>query len=102
MPSLPSLFARARGLVGRREVALIVLLATLAGGVSGFIKLASEVSEGETATIDERILLAFREPGDSRDPVGSRSVESAMRACSTVSTIGTTIPHAPASSTRLM
>ena len=79
MPSLSSLLARARGLIGRREVVLIVLLAVLAGGVWSFIALAGEVSEGETATIDERILLAFREPGDSHDPIGSRSVESAVR-----------------------
>ncbi len=57
----------------------MILLALLAGGIWGFIKFASEVGEGETAQLDERILLAFREPGDSHNPIGSRSVESAVR-----------------------
>lgn len=79
MPSLSPLLARARGLIGRREVVLIVLLATFAGGVWGFLELADVAGEGEATTVDERILLAFREPGDSHDPIGSRSVEGAVR-----------------------
>ena len=79
MPSLSSLLARFKALGRRREIALILLLVGLAGGVWGFVTLASEVREGETATIDERLLLAFREPGDTHDPIGSRSVESAVR-----------------------
>ncbi len=79
MPLLPSLLARARNLVRRREVVLMVLLAALAGGVWAFLELADAVNEGETETIDERILLAFREAGTPNDPIGSRSVEGAVR-----------------------
>lgn len=57
----------------------MVLLAGLAGGVWSFVELAEAVSEGETASVDERILLAFREAGDPDDPLGSHAVESAVR-----------------------
>ena len=66
-------------LAGRREVLLMALLAGLAGGVWGFLELAEAVSEGETATVDERILLAFRAAGAPDDPLGSHAVESAVR-----------------------
>lgn len=68
-----------RALAGRREVLLMILLAGLAGGVWGFLELAEAVSEGETATVDERILLAFRTAGNPDDPLGSHAVESAVR-----------------------
>ena len=79
MASLASLTARLRSAIGQREVVLIVLLAVLAGGTWGFLELAEEVEDGDTTTVDERILLAFREPGDTHDPIGPRAVEGAMR-----------------------
>jgi undecaprenyl-diphosphatase len=51
----------------------------LAGGIWSFVGLGSEVNEGETTTVDERLLSLFRTPGDANDPIGSRSVESAVR-----------------------
>lgn len=45
----------------------------------GFIELADEVLEGETATLDESILLAMRSAGDRADPVGPRWFEEIAR-----------------------
>lgn len=49
-----------------------MLLAVLgfAGGTWAFIELADEVIEGETHAVDERLLLAFRNAGDPREPLG--------------------------------
>lgn len=73
------LYATVRDLVGRREIVLVALLVGIAGGVWGFIELAEAVGEGETEHLDERILLLFRSGDDPADPVGSHSVEAAVR-----------------------
>ena len=36
-------------------------------------------AEGETKAIDSRLILALREPGDLNDPIGSRTIEEAVR-----------------------
>lgn len=68
-----------RGLRGRRELALILVLATLAGCAWTFLEIADAVTEGETEAMDERVLLLFRENGDPSDPVGPPGLESAVR-----------------------
>lgn len=57
----------------------MVLLAVFAGGVWGFLQLAEAVSEGETATVDEQVLMLFREGDDPNDPIGPHALESAVR-----------------------
>jgi undecaprenyl-diphosphatase len=74
-----SFVQRLRRVVGRREVALMALLAVFAGGIWGFLTLAEAVTEGETETIDEQILLLFRTGDDPNDPVGPHALESAVR-----------------------
>jgi undecaprenyl-diphosphatase len=49
------------------------------GGFWAFFNIASEVGEGETNALDKRILLALRNPADPSDPIGSRSLQEAMR-----------------------
>ncbi len=49
------------------------------GGAWLFVELADEVIEGSTATIDERLLLALREPTDLTDPLGPPWVEETVR-----------------------
>lgn len=71
--------ALVRQLRGRRELALILILATLAGGAWIFLGLADAVTEGETTTVDTQILLLFREHDDPHDPIGSSTVEGAVR-----------------------
>ncbi len=67
-----------RGLL-REELALLLGLAVIAAGLWGFAALADEVSEKDTQTVDERILLALRNPHDRKDPIGPRWVEEMGR-----------------------
>lgn len=53
--------------------------AALAALLGGFGLIADEVSEGETMTIDQAVLLALRTPGDPADPIGPAWVEEAAR-----------------------
>jgi len=63
---LLAFFAR----LGRREIGLIAGLFVVAALILGFGLLAEEVIEGGTAAFDRAILLAFRTPGDTGDPIG--------------------------------
>ena len=78
-PQNDSLAARTRRLLGRREVQLLLILATLAAGAWIFLEIADEVNDGDFVTTDEQILMLFREGGDPNDPIGSHAVESAVR-----------------------
>lgn len=53
------------------------------GGITGclwlFVALADEVAEGSTHAVDERLLLALRNPVDPADPLGPPWVEELMR-----------------------
>jgi undecaprenyl-diphosphatase len=68
-----------RNLLRRLETRALLLWLGAAGAIWGFLKLAGEMTEGETDAFDSRILLALRRPGDLADPIGSRSVEESMR-----------------------
>jgi undecaprenyl-diphosphatase len=57
----------------------VVLLAACAILLSGFAKLASEVMEGDTRAFDERLLLAFRTPGDVSELLGPRWMHEMVR-----------------------
>lgn len=65
--------------MGRRELAVLAAVLTPAALVYGFIQLADEVREGETARFDEWVLLALRNPADTADPIGPRWLEIAVR-----------------------
>jgi undecaprenyl-diphosphatase len=63
--------------VGFEAISLITF-GVIAGGLFLFLKLASEVREGETRAFDERILLALRVPGDLGTPIGPAWLSHAM------------------------
>jgi undecaprenyl-diphosphatase len=63
----------------RAELLPLLLLVLVAGGVWAFVQLADEVMEGGTHRIDERILLALRNPADRSDPIGPRWLEESER-----------------------
>ena len=63
----------------RDELALLLGLGLIAAGTWGFVALADEVSERETKSVDEKILLALRNPHDRKDPIGPRWVEEMGR-----------------------
>ena len=73
--------ARIRQKAGERAPELIFLLVILvpAGLLFAFLKLASEVFEGETLAFDRTILLALRNPADLADPIGPQWLEILMR-----------------------
>jgi undecaprenyl-diphosphatase len=68
-----------RNLLRRLETRALLLWLGVAGALWSFLKLAGEVTEGETNAFDSKILLALRRPGDLADPIGSRSLEESMR-----------------------
>lgn len=63
----------------RLEFRTFAAIALLAGGTWSFIEIADEVVEGESQTIDTKILLAFRNAGDLSDPIGPAWVEELGR-----------------------
>ncbi|MGR3499751.1 MAG: phosphatase PAP2 family protein [Limimaricola soesokkakensis] len=63
----------------RRPELWMVLLFLVSLAALGFFLLAGEVVEGDTASFDEAILLALRNPADLSDPIGSHWVEEMAR-----------------------
>ena len=63
----------------RIESLALILVIGAAGALWAFFNIASEVSEGETSAFDKKLLLALRNPADPTDPIGSRSLQEAMR-----------------------
>lgn len=62
----------------KNPLALILLLAAL-GTIGGFLHLAHEIGENETAAFDRSVILAMREPGNPDEPIGSHRVEEIAR-----------------------
>jgi undecaprenyl-diphosphatase len=66
-------------LLRRIESRALILVIGAAGGFWAFFNIAGEMSEGETQAIDKHILLALRNPANPSDPIGSPSLQEAMR-----------------------
>lgn len=58
---------------------MLIAFVLIAGATWAFTELADSVLEGDTATLDERLLLAMREPGDATDPLGPGWFEETAR-----------------------
>lgn len=65
--------------VGAHERHVLIAFVLAATSVWGFVELSGEVLEGETASVDERLLLSMRSATDLSDPVGPRWVEEMAR-----------------------
>jgi undecaprenyl-diphosphatase len=65
--------------LGARGLGVLVVLVIIVGGTYAFVEIADDVTEGETQEIDERIVLAMRNPLDPSDPLGPRWLEEAGR-----------------------
>lgn len=65
--------------IKRTELLILMAVALVVGGTWLFVQLTDEVLEGETAIIDEWLLLALRNPADRSDPLGPPWVEETMR-----------------------
>ena len=64
---------------GRLELRTLLGLGAVSASLWAFLGLADEVGENETVSIDRRLLLALRTPGDPDNPVGPRWFEEAAR-----------------------
>jgi undecaprenyl-diphosphatase len=78
-PRLTAFGSRALAWVGAREAGTLLALLLAAGGVWLFVELADDVLEGDTTTVDERLLLSVRSPNDAGDPLGAPWVEDLAR-----------------------
>lgn len=56
--------------MARHQLWLLISLLLVAVAIWVFIEIADEVLEGETKAVDEAIILWFREPGTTKNPVG--------------------------------
>jgi undecaprenyl-diphosphatase len=65
--------------LGERGFMVLLAMLLVVVGTWTFIALADEVSEGDTQHMDDRILLAMRNPNDPADPIGPRWLEEAGR-----------------------
>lgn len=65
--------------LGARELVTLAALLLAAGGIWVFVELADEVMEGDTVSIDERLLLMLRTPSDVSDPIGPPWAEEVAR-----------------------
>jgi undecaprenyl-diphosphatase len=61
------------------EFGPLLSLAALSFFAWGFVELAGDVTEGDTAAFDRAILLGLRNPADLSDPVGPGWLEEAAR-----------------------
>lgn len=83
-----SLLMRILHWIGGHERATLIGLAVVSGGLWGFVALADEVMEGETATFDEWLLLLLRSPGDLSDPIGPGWFEETARDVTALGGVG--------------
>lgn len=68
---MTSLTDLVRGLKDMRlSSATVLVIAVLAAALYAFFQIADEVSEAEIASLDQALLLVFRNPADVTDPLG--------------------------------
>jgi len=68
-----------RGMKDMRSAVMpALMIGIVALGAYTFLQLADEVSESEIVGIDRALLLAFRNPADSTDPIGPAWVEQTV------------------------
>jgi undecaprenyl-diphosphatase len=61
------------------ELDLLAGIFVFAAAIFIFLKLVSEMREGETRSADQAILLALRDPNDLSNPIGPDWVETMCR-----------------------
>jgi undecaprenyl-diphosphatase len=74
-----NLHMRWRQLWQKLELEVVATIFIIAASSFVFLKLVSEMREGETHAADEAILLALREPTDPSNPIGPPWVEAMFR-----------------------
>jgi undecaprenyl-diphosphatase len=61
------------------ELDVILAIFVVATATFAFLKLISEIREGETHAVDQAILLALRDPADLSNPIGPKWLETMFR-----------------------
>jgi undecaprenyl-diphosphatase len=64
---------------GNAELGTLLIFGLVVSGVWAFAQLAEEVSEGDTQSLDEHLLLLLRTPADPATPIGPTWVQELMR-----------------------
>jgi undecaprenyl-diphosphatase len=74
--------------IARKELGLLVILLVISALLLVFGSLAEEVLEGDTAELDHRIILLFRNPQNPGQPLGPPWLLEAMR---DITSLGSTV-----------
>jgi len=74
--------------LGAHELTTLVAFVLLAAGLWAFAAIADEVMEGDTETLDRKVLLALRTADDPTDPLGPIWVEELARDITALGGIG--------------
>jgi undecaprenyl-diphosphatase len=74
-----SLLRSALRWIGKHELGSLLSVTALTAGTWTFVAVADEVIEGESRDIDRALLLALRDEGNLRDPIGPRWLEEMGR-----------------------
>ena len=74
--------------LGRHELGFILGLAALCGGTWALVALVDAVNHKDSQSIDEKILLAMRNPRDLTDPVGPRWLKEMGRDITALGSLG--------------
>lgn len=77
-----------RWVLDRVELRTLVALGAIAGCLWLFLAVADAVAEGGTHALDERLLLALRNPADPADPLGPPWLEELMRDITALGSFG--------------
>jgi undecaprenyl-diphosphatase len=74
--------------LGSHELSVLLSAVVLSAGAWGFVELADEVTEGESLSIDETVLLSLRNSADLSDPIGPGWVEEMGRDFTALGSMG--------------
>ena len=75
----PSLESAQEGKSFWREWISLFAFVVITGGIWFFAEIADEVVKGETHSFDKTVLLAMRDPADTKDPWGPEWLEEMGR-----------------------
>jgi undecaprenyl-diphosphatase len=78
-PSLRERFLRLVRWVGGLDLAVLLALLVVVGGVWAFAELADEVVEGATQRFDEHIVRSLRHPDNPKEPLGPAWLKEVSR-----------------------
>lgn len=76
---LPRIVRSALAWMGGHSLGTLLSVLVVGAGLWSFVEIADEVREGETMTIDERVVRSMRTDGNPKDPIGPVWLERSVR-----------------------